>query len=379
MASSRRRTEARIDIGSLDRNLRAVRSRLRPGARGAGGPLLCAVVKADAYGHGAALAARAFCEAGADWLAVATADEAGVLRQAGFIDIPILVLGPLTGEELGIALAAKADLVAWTEDFVSALPADARVHVKLDTGLGRWGSRSTVEANRIAEIAGDRLIGVMTHLATAGEFDDDGYFDRQLRRFREWADGIKATRPGVIRHAANSAAVFRDPGSHLDMCRCGIALYGIDPFNQSAKDRGIESALTLASYVAAFERFDVGESVGYGRAFTASEPTNIATVPIGYGDGLDRALGGRWFGLVRGEKYTLAGRVSMDALALQVPLDGQVSVGDEVILLGRQLGGELTAEEMAEQLGTIGYEVTTRLGPRVPRVVISRPGGVSSP
>jgi alanine racemase len=298
---ARRRAEARIDLGSLGRNLHSVRARLSPLASGGPRPLLCAVVKADAYGHGAAVAARAFRAAGADWLAVATAVEAAVLRQAGLVDIPILVLGALTGEELKIALAAKADVVAWTDDFVAALPADARVHVKLDTGMRRFGARTTVGADRIVELTGDRLIGVMTHFATADELDDDGYFERQLRCFEEWAAEVKATRPGVIRHAANSAAVFRDPG-----------------------------------------------------------------VPIGYGDGLDRALGGGWFGLIRGERYRLVGKVSMDALTLQVPLDSAVNIGDEVILLG----GELTAEAMARQLETIGYEVTARLGPRLPRVVI---------
>jgi alanine racemase len=359
------RAEARIDVGCLSRNLRSIRSRLIPGEDGSE-PLFCAVVKADAYGHGAIAAARAFRAADADRLAVATAVEAGELRRAGLVGIPILVLGPLTEEELAIALAAQAEVVGWTADFVARLPADARVHVKLDTGMGRYGCRSTDEANQIVGLAANRLVGVMTHFATADELGDEGYFDAQLRQFSGWANEVKANRPWVIRHAANSAAVFRDPRSHLDMCRCGIALYGIDPFNLDGSSRGIEPALTLASYVAALKSIGGGESVGYGRGFTAPAATRIATVPIGYGDGLDRDLGGRWSVLVRGETYPLVGRVSMDAFSFEVPHGAPVRVGDEVVVLG----DGLTAEAMAGRLGTIGYEVTTRLGPRVPRVLI---------
>ena len=187
-----------------------MRSRLTPGADGAE-PLLCAVVKADAYGHGAVPAARAFRAAGADRLAVATAVEAAELRRAGLVDIPILVLGPLTEEELATALAARAEVVGWTEDFMACLPDDACVHVKLDTGMGRYGCRSTDEADRIVELAANRLVGVMTHFATADELDDDGYFEGQLRQFTDWANEVKASRPWVIRHAANSAAIFREP------------------------------------------------------------------------------------------------------------------------------------------------------------------------
>jgi alanine racemase len=361
----RRRAEASIDLGAIRHNVGVIGGRLAAARPAGGEPLLCAVVKADGYGHGAVAVAAAALQAGADRLAVATAGEAAELRVGGIV-APILVLGPLTKAEVELALGAKAEVVVWSEGFVDSLPDHARAHVKLDTGMGRFGAGSVAAADRLVDAAGGRLAGVMTHFATADELGDGGFFEHQLRTFAGWADRVKAGRPRIIRHAANSAAVWRDAASHLDMCRCGIATYGIDPFHEDGARRGLRPALTLASHVAALHECAAGASVGYGRRFVAPVATRIATVPIGYADGFSRALGGRWQALVRGRPFPLVGTVSMDAVTLAVPAGAEVEIGDKAILLGE----DLTAEKMAADLGTIAYEVTARIGPRVPRVAV---------
>jgi alanine racemase len=208
---------------------------------------------------------------------------------------------------------------------------------------------------------------LMTHFATADDLHDGGFFDAQLDAFLDWAVPIKKSNPRVLLHAANSAAVFRDRRAHLDLSRCGIALYGIDPFHRDAGERGLKSALTLTSYVAAVKECQPGQSTGYGRRFVANEATTIATVPIGYADGLGRGLGNNWSAVVNGRRCPVVGNVSMDSITLQVPDGAAVSIGDEVTLLG----GLLTVESMAQALGTIGYEVTTRIGPRASRVGVN--------
>src|SRR5919107_4377727 len=205
------RALARVDVGAIERNC----------ARLAALAPLCAVVKADGYGQGAVEAARAAQAGGASWLAVATAREAAELRAAGLAG-PLLVMGALSPSELAIALDARADIVAWREDFVAALPADARVHVKLDTGMGRLGTRDPDEASRVVTALGDRAVGLMTHFATADE-DDQSFVDAQLERFNAWI----ARHPGLHVHAANSAAALRRPDARFDMVRCGIAIYGM--------------------------------------------------------------------------------------------------------------------------------------------------------
>jgi alanine racemase len=343
-----RRAEARVDTGAIERNC----------ARLAALAPLCAVVKANGYGHGAVEAARAAQRGGATWLAVATADEAAELRAAG-IHGRLLVMGALAPEELRIALDADADVVAWREEFVAALPADARIHVKLDTGMGRLGTRDPDEATRVARAAGDRLAGAMTHFATSD--DDPAFMAQQLERFLPWADGL-----GVMRHAANSAAALREPAARLDMIRCGIAIYGMDPFHRDPAEHGLEPALELVSYVAEVKRARAGESAGYGRRFIAERDTWIGTIPVGYGDGVRRGLTGRAEVLVDGRRVPLAGTVSMDNITVDLG-DEPVERGTEAVLLGARGDQRILAEEWASALGTINYEVTCGLSPRVPR------------
>jgi alanine racemase len=379
------RALARIDVGAIERNCARLAALAAPGA-------LCAVVKADGYGHGAVAAARAAQRGGASWLAVATAGEAAELRAAGLAG-PMLVMGALSPEELEVALAAGADIVAWREGFVAELaarvggeaagpsasgaaaggapggaasgaPTGVGVHVKLDTGMGRLGTRDPAEATRVAHAIaaapGLRLAGAMTHFATAD--DDPEFMAEQLARFTPWADAL-----GAPRHAANSAATLRDPAARLDMVRCGIAIYGMDPFHRDPAEQGLEPALELVSYVAAVKPVAPGESAGYGRRFVAERETWLATIPIGYGDGVRRGLTGRLEVLVGGRRVPVVGTVSMDNITADV--GEPVPVGTEVVLLGTRGSQRILAEDWATALGTINYEITCGLTSRVPRSV----------
>ena len=338
------RALARIDLGAIERNCARLPAPL------------CAVVKADGYGHGHI--AEAALAGGASWLAVATAGEARDLRAAG-IEAPILVMGALTREELRGATDAGADVVAWTDAIADAAPS---VHVKLDTGMGRLGTSDRESALRLA--TRPNVVGLMTHFATADELDDE-HFAAQLEAFRSFVEAVG--RADVIAHAANSAAALRDPGSHFDMVRCGIAIYGMDPFHEDPARRGLEPALSLHSYVGAVRRFEPGESAGYGRRWRAEEPTWVATVPIGYGDGWRRGLSGNADVLIRGRRHPSVGTVSMDNITVAIGPDCDVEVGDEVVLIGAQGDERILAEEVARRLGTINYEITTGLSPRVRR------------
>jgi alanine racemase len=348
---------ARIDLAAIERNAAHL-------ARTAAPAQLCAVVKADGYGHGAVPAARAALAGGATWLAVATAGEALELRAAGLVEPPVLVMGALSDEELPEAIEARADVVAWRPGFAAGLPSGTRVHVKLDTGMGRLGTRSTAEADATREAAlaaGCKLVGVMTHFATSD--DDPAFMREQLEAFVPWADAVRAEHPRAVRHAANSAATLGDPETHLDLVRCGIAVYGLDPFQEHALGRGLVPALELVSYVAAVKAIEPGQSAGYGRRFVAERPTRLATLPIGYADGVQRGLTNNAEVVIRGERFPLVGTVSMDNITVDVG-DAPVQEGDEALLIG----GGISAEEVARRLDTINYEITCGISRRVPRV-----------
>jgi alanine racemase len=356
------RALARVNLAAIERNVMRLRRDLAPGAR------LCAVVKADGYGHGAEHAARAALAGGATWLAVATAGEATGLRAAG-IDARLLVLGALSAVELEAALSADADVVVWREDMVAALAArgGGRVHVKLDTGMGRLGTRDAEQATRVAAAAaaadGVELVGALTHFATADEADD-AFLAEQRERFEAWAVPLRERYPRLVLHAANSAALLRDRATHFDLVRAGLAIYGLDPFQEDAAARALEPALELTSYVAEVKRCACGESAGYGRRFVAQRDTVLATVPIGYGDGVRRALTNNADGLIDGRRFPLVGTVSMDNVTFDLgPDGGGVRRGAEVTLIGPGL----PAEEMARRLQTINYEITCGLTARVPR------------
>jgi alanine racemase len=362
------RAEARVNVAAIERNCARLRKELQ------GGASLCAVVKADGYGHGAVRSALAALAGGASWLAVASAQEARELRDAG-LRAPVLVLGALTPAELAQALDADADVVVWREDYLKAVAAagGGRVHVKFDSGMGRLGTRDHAEASRVVaaarRIPAVQLAGVMTHFATADDLGDDGFFMRQLATFANWARAMKAEQPDLIVHAANSAATLRDREAQFDMVRCGIAVYGMDPFGRDPAGRGLEPALELSSYLAEVKLCPAGESSGYGRRFTAEQDTYLGVLPIGYGDGWRRGLSNNADVLVGGHRCALVGTVSMDNITVDLGGDPAAEGlrGERAILIGFQGTERITAEEVARRLDTINYEVTCALTPRVPR------------
>jgi alanine racemase len=361
----RERAVARVNLAAIARNVERLRARTGPGVA------LCAVVKADAYGHGAVPVARAALAGGAAWLAVATAREAAELRAAGIDDVPLLVMGALTAHELAMALDARADVVGWREDFVAAIDRPARVHVKLDTGMGRLGTRDADEATRVADAVAAaphlELVAAMTHFATADEPGDD-FMPAQLARFVAWAEPLRERHPGILLHAANSAATLRDAATQFDLVRTGIAIYGLDPFQRDPADHGLEPALELCSYVAEVKPVAPGESAGYGRRFVAEEETTLATIPVGYGDGVRRALTNDADVLIGGRRRPLRGTVSMDNVTVDVGRDGGgAQRGDEAVLIGARGDERILAEEWAARLQTINYEVTCGISARVPR------------
>lgn len=333
-----------------------------------GGSELWGVVKADGYGHGAVRSARAALRGGATRLAVSTLDEGTALRRVLEPGVPILVLAPLErgrgaqadGLELCISTPSGADqLVA--EGF------RGKVHVKADTGMGRWGLslEGALELGRALaahQHAGLELAGLMSHLAVA-DAQDPTFTALQAARFAE----LSSVFPSCPRHLANSAGALRHPGTHFDAARCGIALYGVAPDDGEAWQDGLVPALRVTAGVVALRTLASGESSGYGRRLVAEQPTRVATIPVGYADGYPRALSGVADVLVRGRRQRIAATVSMDALSFVA--DDDVEIGDEVVLVGAQGEERITPEELAGLAGTIGYEICCGFRPRADRGV----------
>jgi alanine racemase len=364
------RAVARIDFNAVRGNCARLKGELRGGAE------LCAVVKADGYGHGADGCAAAALDGGASRLAVATATEAAQIGRR-FQHVPLLTMGALTAAEVDVVLSAGSEVAVWREGFRELLSAraraqgrPARVHVKYDSGMGRLGNPDAEEVLALAWACGAdprlELAGIWTHFATADEPDSE-FFEEQLRRFEAVAARVKAEFPAAIVHAANSAAVFRDPRAHFDMVRCGVAIYGLDPFQGDPAERGLAPALSLRSHVADVKRFPAGASAGYGQTWQAPEETWVGVIPLGYGDGVRRGLGNNAEVLVRGRRQPLVGTVSMDNVTVDLGPETEVEAGDEAVLIGAQGDDAILAEEVAARLETINYEVTCGISARVPR------------
>ncbi len=324
-----RRSEITIDLAALRRNVRRLRE-------AAGDAELWAVVKADAYGHGAEDVAGAALDAGAAALCVATVSEGEALR---LLDpkVRILVMGPLDVGDEDAARRSRLEVTAHRRDIPRGLP----VHLKVDTGMGRWG----MSAQEVLTARREGVVGLMSHLATADE-EDEGFAREQLERFRELAEQFD----GVLRHVANSAATLRFQEARYDAVRCGVALYGLSPFGDDPATHGLEPVLSWRSHVALAKTLAPGESTGYGRRFVAERAARIGLVPVGYGDGFRRGLTGTEI-LVGGSRRRIVGTISMDALAVEL---GDEPEGTEVTLIGNGV----LVEEHARRLGTINYEVT---------------------
>jgi alanine racemase len=359
-----RATTAEVDLDAVRRNVRT----LKP-ERAA----LMAVVKADGYGHGDVPVARAALEAGATWLGVALVEEGIRLRDAG-IEGPVLVLAEFPPGSEKDALAAELTPSAYTDrgiaglaDAAHAVGRVAGVHVKVDTGMHRVGLpvERAVPFVRALLDAGLRFEGLWSHFAVADAVDDP-FTARQLSRFLEAETALahEGLVPSV-RHVANTAATMAFPESHLDLVRVGIGLYGIPP-GPALEGRELRPAMRWHAPVAMTKRVEAGEGVSYGLRYAPARATTIATVAVGYADGYARSLTNVGRVLIRGKRYPVAGTVTMDQTLVDVG-DDPVEPGDEVVLLGRQGDEEITANELGGWTGTIGYEVTCSVSPRVPR------------
>lgn len=365
-----RPTVIEIDLGAFERNVRAVVERLAARAK------LVAVLKGDGYGHGAVDLALACEELPVAMIAVALVEEALELRRAG-IRLPILLMGPLSPEEA--VAAAENELMAGisspdaldaVRNFVVSSGREAHVHLKIDSGMGRLGLLEEdlpFAADAFASTPGLRLDAVFTQFANASN-PDDPLTDRQIERFREMIERLRALGVAApLQHSANSAALMRDLVSPGDYVRAGLALYGGE-----ALDRGssrLEPVMRWSTRVVRVKSLPTGHAVGYGATWRTERPSRIATLPVGYADGFDRAMSNRGEVLIRGRRFPIVGRISMDITLVDVTDLDKVEVGDEAVLLGCQGSEEIPAEELAKRIETIPYEIFTRVGPRVPRVV----------
>lgn len=366
--ASGRATGATIDLDAVANNTRFFIERAGPTAG------VMAVVKANAYGHGAIMVAREAVAAGAAWLAVATVDEGRQLRAAG-LTAPILVLAPSHPDEASAAVRADLTLAVGDLPMAAAVAAaaverPAPVHVEIDTGLSRFGIPHTIAAAEIARIAalpGLRLDGVYTHFATADEADRT-FHDRQEARFEAVLDALAAA--GIVvphAHQDNSAGALVGPGPRVTLIRPGVALYGMSPSDEVAAPPALRPVLTLRSRVARLLDLAPGDSVSYGRTFIAERPTRAALVPLGYADGYRRSLSNRGIMLLGGRRAPVLGRVCMDQTVIAIPDGVDARIGDEVVVIGEQGGERMSADALAALAGTIPYEIGTGISARVPR------------
>jgi alanine racemase len=364
------RAVARIDLGAVRQNCARLKAEL-------GQAELCAVVKADGYGHGDETCAEAALAGGATRLAVATASEAERLGRR-LAHVSLLTMGALAPEELDTALEAGSEVAVWRRGFLDLVAArarahgrPARVHVKYDSGMGRLGSRDPEDVldllRACAESPDLEPAGVWTHFATADE-PESSFFEEQLDRFTSLAEAAKGEFPAIVVHAANSAAVLRERRSHFDMARCGVAVYGLDPFQSDPAEQGLCPALSLRSYVADVKRFETGASAGYGQTWRAERDTCVGVLPLGYGDGVRRGLSNNAEVLIGGRRFPLVGTVSMDNVTVDLGPDTEIESGAEAVLIGSQGEETILAEDLARRLGTINYEIACGISARVPRV-----------
>ena len=365
-----RATRAVIDLNHLRDNIALVRERT--------GVSVCVPVKAGAYGHGALPVARAALEAGARCLAVAAVEEGEELREGG-IKAPVILFSIPLFEEIPRLVAARLESFAAGADYINALADEAArrgrraaVHLKVDTGMGRIGCRPE-EAAELAALTAARglfLAGTATHLAVSDSVseDDRAYTALQLDRFRAALDGIRARGidPGLV-HAANSGAVTFHREAWFDMVRPGILLYGYAPRKDGRPALPVKPLMTLESRIVFLKKVKKGESVSYGRTWTAKRDTVAGTVPAGYGDGFPRQAGGRWNVFAGGRLCPVIGRICMDQFVVDMGPEAEAKTGDPVFIFG---GPAPDAEELASRIGTIPYEICCNINKRVPRVYV---------
>ncbi len=369
---------AEIDTAAIRHNLGVIREVV------GGGVAVMAMVKAGGYGHGDALAAAAALDGGASWLGVASAEEAFRLRAEGFA-CPILIVGGASPAHLAGLVAADVDLAVWDPDQVAAVAAiagakPARLHLKIDSGMGRLGALPAQLPELLAAVerAGARVepVAAFTHFADAE--DDPEYTLGQDAVFLEAAASLQRRWPGLLLHAASSAAALGLPTTRHDLVRCGIAIYGYAHAGVEGAAR-LRPAMSFHARVTQVKTLRGGQSVGYGRTWIAERETRVAAIAAGYADGVQRAQSNCGSVLVGGHRCPIIGRVSMDQLTADVSLVEGVRAGDEAVLFGRQGGGWLGADDVASAVGTISYEVLCAVSARVPRLRVDAGEGQPGP
>lgn len=375
------RAWAEINLDAIENNIKSIRRFVSPSVK------ILGIVKADAYGHGYLETARTLLENGADALAVACLDEAIQLRKCG-ITHPILILGNSCASEAEILVANdimtacfEFSLAQAMSDAAVKLGKAAKLHIKIDTGMGRVGYRynenkeenaaSVAEILKIAALPNMNIDGIFTHFSVADDEDDEYtflQFDRFCKICNELEDrGLKIP----LRHCCNSAALIRFPHMHLDMVRPGIILYGHAPSEfVDCQELGLKPSMTFKAKITNIKLIDSGESVSYGRHFIADKPCKIATVPVGYADGYSRTLSGKIQALAGGKLCNNVGNICMDQCMFDVTNVNTIAIGDEVILFGEGDNIELPVESLAEQMGTINYEILCMIGKRIPRIYL---------
>lgn len=367
-----RPTWADIDLAAVAHNVERLAALAAPAE-------VCAVVKADGYGHGSVPVARAALEAGATWLAVALVQEGRVLREAG-ITAPILLLSePRPVEMVEVVAFGLVPTVYSGEGFAAAAAAAAlldeplAVQLKVDTGMRRVGAAiddAVAMATAIVDKRSVDLQGIWTHCAVADQLADP-FTETQLDRFDAVLGELAAAGIDVpLRHAANSAVAIAHPRGRYDLVRCGISIYGLPPSPEMAGAVDLKPAMKIRSEVSFAKRIDAGDAVSYGLTWKAEAPGHLATVPIGYADGIRRRSGSAGAEvLIGGKRRPIVGMVTMDQLLVFCG-DDPVRTGDEVVLIGRQGDDEITADEWAERLGTVNYEVVCDIESRVSRLYL---------
>jgi alanine racemase len=369
------RAEIVVDLAAIRHNVRRLRDLTGPDVA------MMVVVKADGYGHGMLVSARAARDAGAEWLGVATIDEALALREAGDTGRILCWLG-VPGEEYADAMSSDVDVTAYSLDELAEIvdAADlagttARVQLKVDTGLSRGGAAeqdwpALVRAARAAEQDGDIVVtGVWSHFACSDEPDHPSN-DAQEKVFL-WAldEAADAGLRPEVRHLANSAAALLRPSSRFDLVRCGIASYGLDPAPGHTSDLGLVPAMTVWAQLAMVKRIPAGAGVSYGHTWVAESPTTVGLVPAGYAEGVPRHASDTAEVWAAGARRPIRGRICMDQFVVDLD-DADAVAGDPVVLFGPGSDGEPTAQDWAEACGTINYEIVTRIGGRFRRVVV---------
>ena len=366
-----RPTYAKVNLGAIKRNVARIKESLPPGTQ------VCAVDKANGYGHGSVMVAQAAIEAGATFVAVAIPEEAVQLRDAG-ITASILVLGPASLSQWQLAAELNLSMVVASQECLACAQAvhretgrTMRLHLKVDTGMNRVGVQTLDQARALLETIAqeDGLIleGLMTHFAAADEADKT-YTEWQNARFQEYITLARSMGFSPIVHAANSGGTLDCPGKSYDMVRVGIAMYGCYPSSEVSRAVKLEPALSLHTHISFLKMVDAGDKLSYGCTFEADRPLRIATIPIGYADGFNRLLSNRGEVLVRGQRARIVGRVCMDQTLIDVTDIPGACLHDDVVCIGPQGDDRITVEEVAAHCGTINYEILCALSERVPRL-----------